>query len=258
MSVGVAAGGAGAVTVSVTFTSTGAPPPDAGVIVTVVVYVPASRLLASAVNVTVEDFPPASLSLAGPTVSQPASDGICAVHFRMPPAVLVTVIDCGVTLLPAVALKDTLFVLTCIEGGATLMVIDITTGLPATALPLIGSAALMVRLVVYVPLATPVASTDTFTFTPDPPARPVPEAAESDTKLGASEARVPVQFIGSSPVFDIVTGCSVPPLVTLIVNEPGFTARAGGACTLSFTSPVCGLPTMVIPLFTAESEIEPA
>ena len=114
---------------SVIFTSTGAPPPDAGVIVTVVVYVPAGKLLASAVNVTVEDFPPVSLSPAGLTASQPASDEVFAVHVKMPPPVLVTVIDCGVTLLPAVALKDTLFVLTCIEGGATLIVIDTTAGL---------------------------------------------------------------------------------------------------------------------------------
>src|SRR6266704_1119910 len=113
--------------------------------------------------------------------------------------------DAGV-IVTAVVLKVTLFVLTCIEGVATLIVIDITAGLPETALPVIGSMALMVRLVEYVPLATPVASTDTFIFTPDPPARPVPEVAESDTKLGAPEARAAVQFKGSSPVFDIVTG----------------------------------------------------
>lgn len=194
------------VTVSVTVTSTGAPPPGEGVIVTVVVYVPAARLLASAVNVTVEDFPPTLLSLAGLTVSQAAADGVLAVHVKVPPPLLVTLIDCGVVPLPAVALKVTLFVLTCIEDVATLIVIDITAGLPETALPVIGSMALMVRLVEYVPLATPVASTDTFIFTPDPPARPVPEVAESDTKLGAPEARAAVQFKGSSPVFDIVTG----------------------------------------------------
>jgi hypothetical protein len=190
----------------VTVTSIGAPSPDAGVIVTVVVYVPADKLLASVVKVTVEDAPPESLPLAGPTVSQVAADGVLAVHVKVPPPPLVTLIDCGVILLPAVALKDTLFVLTCIEGAATLIVIGITAGLPETALPVIGSMALMVRLVEYVPLATPVASTDTFMFTPDPPARPVPEVAESDTKLGAPEARAAVQFKGSSPVFDIVTG----------------------------------------------------
>src|SRR5215469_4440130 len=42
-----------------------------------------------------------------------------------------------------------------------------------------------------------------------------------------------------------------------MVNEPGFTARAGGFNTLRVTWTACGLPTMVIPLFTAESEIEP-
>ena len=189
-----------------TVTSTAVPSPDAGVIVTVVVYVPADKLLASAVNVTVEDAPPESLPLAGPTVSQVAVDGVLAVHVKVPPPLLVTLIDCGVVPLPAVALKDTLFVLTCIEGGATLIVIDITAGLPETALPVIGSMALMVRLVEYVPLATPVAFTDTFMFTPDPPARPVPEVTESDTKPGAPEARAAVQFKGSSPVFDIVTG----------------------------------------------------
>src|SRR5437660_705480 len=84
------------VTVSVTFTSTGAPPPDAGVIVTVVVYVPADKLLASAVKVTVEDFPPTLLPLAGLTVSQAASDGVFDVHVKMPPPVLVTVLGCGV------------------------------------------------------------------------------------------------------------------------------------------------------------------
>ncbi len=194
------------VTVSVTVTSTAVPSPEAGVILTVVVYVPADKLLASAVNVIVEDAPPASPSLAGMTVSQLAADGVLAVHVKVPPPLLVTLIDCGVVPLPAVALKVTLFVLTCIEDVATLIVIDITAGLPETALPVIGSMALMVRLVEYVPLATPVASTDTFIFTPDPPARPVPEVAESDTKLGAPEARAAVQFKGSSPVFDIVTG----------------------------------------------------
>jgi len=190
----------------VTVTLTGAPSPGAGVIVTVVVYGPADKLLASAVNVTVEDVPPASLPPVGLTVSQVALDGVLAVHVKAPPPVLVTLIDCGVVPLPAVALKDTLFVLTCIEGCATLIVIDTTTGLPETALLVIGSMALIARLVEYVPLATPVASTDTFTFTPDPPARPVPEVAESDTKPGAPEARAAVQFKGSSPVFDIVTG----------------------------------------------------
>ena len=189
-----------------TVTSTGAPSPDAGVIVTVVVYAPTDKLLASAVNMTVEDAPPVSLPPVGPTVSQVASDGMLAVHVKVPPPLLITLIDCGVVPLPAVALKDTLFVLTCIEGGATLIVMGTTAGLPETALPVIGSMALMVRLVVYVPLATPVASRDTFTFTPDPPARPVPEVAESDTKLGASVARAAVQFKGSSPVFDRVTG----------------------------------------------------
>lgn len=189
-----------------TVTSTGAPSPDAGVIVTVVVYVPVDKLLASVVKVTVEDAPPEALPLAGPTASQVAADGVLAVHVKVPPPLLVTLIDCGVVPLPAVALKDTLFVLTCIEGAATLIVIGITAGLPETALPVIGSMAPMVRLVEYVPLATPVASTDTFMFTPAPPARPVPEVAESDTKLGAPEARAAVQFKGSSPVFDIVTG----------------------------------------------------
>src|SRR5215472_16570734 len=42
-----------------------------------------------------------------------------------------------------------------------------------------------------------------------------------------------------------------------MVNERGFTARAGGFNTLRVTPTACGLPTMVMPLSTAESEIEP-
>jgi hypothetical protein len=255
--VGVGVGNDGAVTVKVTVTWTAAP--SAGVIVTVVEYSPAGKPVASAVNVIVVDAPAASLSLVGSICSQEASDGVVAVHVNVPPPVLVTVIERGLVLSPAVALKDTPSALTCIEGEGcvTSMTTGIVTGLPVTASPVIESKASTVTLVLYVPLATPVASMTTFTLAFPPGARRLPDLAKSFTKLGASGARVALQFKGTPPVFEMVNDRFVTPAVTLAVSESGPTEKAGVVNTLSVTSTVCGLPAMVIPLFTAESEIEP-
>lgn len=253
----VGVGDDGAVTVKVTWTGT--PAPSAGVIVTVVVYLPADKPVASVVNVIVVDAPAASLPLVGLTCSQEASEGVLAVHVNIPPPVLVTVIERGVVLSPAVALKDTPSALTCIEGegDATSMTIDIVTGLPATTSPVTESIASTVRLVLYVPLAAPVASMTTFTLTFLPGARCLPDFAKSFIKLGASGARAALQFNGTPPVFEMVNDQFVTPVVTLAVSESGPTEKADEVSTLSVTSTVCGLPAMVIPLFTAESEIEP-
>ena len=140
-----------------------------------------------------------------------------------------------------------------------MLIVTVTvTGLPATALPVRGSMALIITLAVKVePPATPVALTMTFSDVFAPPARFVPEVAESETKLGAPEASAAVQFSGSPPVLLMPIGWDVVPVGTLKVRLPGLAVREGVASTLSVTPTVCGLPMMVIPLFTAASEIEP-
>ena len=79
---GVAGGGRGAgsgvETLSVTVTSIGAPP--AGVIVTMVIYIPGCKCVASTVNVIVDVALDASLSLVGLTCNQGASGGMLTVH----------------------------------------------------------------------------------------------------------------------------------------------------------------------------------
>src|ERR1051326_8142844 len=79
-------------------------------------------------------------------------------------------------------------------GAAMLIVIVTVTGLPEIALPVSGSIALIVTVVVKVePPVTPLASTITFIAELAPPARFVPEVAESETKLGEPEASAAVQ-----------------------------------------------------------------
>ena len=90
-----------------------------------------------------------------------------------------------------------------------------------------------------------------------PPANPLPEVAESETKLGAPGSSAAVQLSGSPPVLLMVKGSILMPVVTLNVSEGGTTASTGGASTFSVMATVCGLFTMVMPLSTAAIEIEP-
>jgi|SRR5579872_542761 len=90
-----------------------------------------------------------------------------------------------------------------------------------------------------------------------PPANPLPEVAESETKPGAPGSSAAVQLSGSSPVLLIVKGSILTPVVMLNVSEGGATASAGGASTFSVMATVCGLFTIVIPLSTAVIEMEP-
>ena len=142
-------------------------------------------------------------------------------------------------------------------GAAILIVIVTVTGLPEIALPVSGSIALIVTVVVKVESpVTPLASTITFIAVLAPPARFVPETAERETKPGAPEANAAVQFSGPPPVLTILIGLEAVPVVTLMVRLPGPALREGAASTLSATLTVCGLPMIVIPPFTAASEIE--
>lgn len=146
----------------------------------------------------------------------------------------------------------------CGVGIAMIIVTATVTGLPEIALPVSGSMALMVTLVVKVESpVTPLASTITFIAVLAPPARFVPEAAERETKLGAPEANTADQFKGPPPVLEILIGWEAVPVVTLMVRLLGPAARDGAARILSPTPTDCGLPVMVIPASTAASEIEP-
>ena len=86
-----------------------------------------------------------------------------------------------------------------------------------------------------------------------PLARFVPEPEESETKPGASEASVAVQFNGSPPEFPIVIGRDGVPLGLLNLSAVGLTIRVGTATTLNVTATVCGLPAGG----PAASEMEP-
>ena len=143
--------------------------------------------------------------------------------------------------------------------GITMLIVTVTvTGLPEIALPVSGSIALMVTLVVKVELpVTPLASTITFIAVLAPPARFVPEAAERETKPGAPEANAAVQFNGPPPVLAILIGSEVVPVVTLMVRLLGPAVRDGAARILRATPTACGLPEMVTPASTAAREIEP-
>lgn len=139
-----------------------------------------------------------------------------------------------------------------------LIVMGIVAGLPATALPVIGSIALTVTLVVYdEPPVKPVASTLTPMAVVVPPRRLRPAAGESEIKLGALVASVAVQFNGSPPAFPILICCELVPPATLKLSGPGPAVSTGAVSTFSVTATGCGLPVIAIPPLTAASEIEP-
>src|SRR5712691_6841963 len=111
-----------------------------------------------------------------------------------------------------------------------LILIGIVTGLPATALPVMGSTALTVALVVIVvPPETPVVSTMTSTEVVAPPARSVPEPADSETYAGAFESSTILQLNGFPPVLPILMAFDVVPLLPLKFNPLGLTVREGAA-----------------------------
>jgi hypothetical protein len=140
----------------------------------------------------------------------------------------------GGLLLPWVAVKDRLVVLSCIAGAAMLMVMATVAGLPAVALPVDGSVALTVTLVVKVwPPVTPVASTITSVEVLAPPGRLEPEVAESETKDGALGSRAALQSNGMPPALPILIGLDDVPVVTLNVSAEGLTVRIGGDVTFS-------------------------
>src|SRR5579875_40322 len=169
------------------------------------------------------------------------------------------VMACVSGLTPTFAVKVRLSELNCMVGGAMLMVMGTVTGLPTTALPVIGSMALIVALVVYVvPPCKPLASTITSMLVPVPPTRPVPDVADSETKDGALGSSAAVQFNGSPPALLIAICWSLDPVLTLNVSAPGPAFSTGAAITLVVIPTCCGLPSVVIPLLsTAASETVP-
>ena len=79
-----------------------------------------------------------------------------------------------------------------------------------------------------------------------PPARFVPEVAESEMKDGAPGARDALQFKGRPPVLLvllIVMGCDDVPEVTLNGIVAVLTPSAGGAVMSSVIIMTCGVPT---------------
>gem|GEM_PF-3455147 len=222
--------GTDAETLSLTTSWIGVPP--AGVIVTAVLYTPGCKPVASAVNVSVEDVPGASLLLVGLTCSQGASAGTLAVHVTGSAPGLVTTTNCEVEAVPLVARKERWVLLTCIVlltgggGDVTWIVIGIVAGLPGIAAAVSGSIALTTTVVVYVvPSARPVASTVTLTSTLAPPARMLLGLAERLTKGGASEASVACHFSDVLPVFEMANDLLVTPPVTLKTSELGPTEK---------------------------------
>jgi hypothetical protein len=108
-------------------------------------------------NDVVDDAPDASVPLAGLTDNQLA-DEVSTFHCNPSPPVLVMVSDCEWR--PAGAENDRAVVLSCILGGATLMVRATVAGLPLTTCPVLGSIAFTVIVVAYVdPPGSPVAFT---------------------------------------------------------------------------------------------------
>ena len=148
------------------------------------------------VNVRDVVCPAGSLPGVGVTVSH-GWDGAPAVHVNMSPPVFCRLMVCAVGLLPAVVVNVKKFALSAMWGEGMVIVMTTTDGLPVTARPVMGSIALMTMLVeTVVPPGTPVALTVTLTVVFAPPARPVPEVAESETYLGEPAPSAAVQFKG--------------------------------------------------------------
>ena len=115
------------------------------------------------------------------------------------------VIDCG--LRPAGVENDRALLLSCIAGGATLIVSATLAGLPLMVFPVLGSMALTVIVVAYVdPPGSPVAFTMIVAESLFPPTSCCLGPAESETKLGAPAARDAVQLSDPPPVLLIVNG----------------------------------------------------
>ena len=115
------------VTVSVTVTVTGEP--IEGVIVRVALYVLAARPVTFALKTMDAFAPELVVPLGGLTVSQVA-EGVPTVQFRPSPPVLVRTTVCVAGFVPASVVKVTAFVLSCMAGAATVIVMGIVLGLP--------------------------------------------------------------------------------------------------------------------------------
>ncbi len=136
----------GALTFRVTLTVCGLP--AEGVISTLAVYCPGGRPVAFTLKESGDEAPELSLPLPGETLNH-GREGVPTVHVNVPPPVLLTLMLCGAGLLPpAVVVKVRFVALNCIAGGAIVIVMLIVDGLPATALPVSGSIAVTVTLVV--------------------------------------------------------------------------------------------------------------
>jgi len=165
-------------------------------------------------KVIVEDTCALSLPEAGVTVNH-AADGAPTFQDRVSPPVFWIEMVCAAGLLPAVVVNARLLALSVICGGEIVMVTTIVDGLPTTTLPVIGSNAVIVTLVVYdEPPGKPVALILTLVVVLVPPSRLVPDPAESVIKLGAVEASAAVQFNGAPPVLAIVICCELVPVGT--------------------------------------------
>lgn len=244
----------GAATVRVAVTVTVTPADD--VRTNVAVYTPAASPVGFALQLSVEETFAASLPPVVSIVSH-AADGVLAVQVRVPPPVLVIMIACVAGIapaIPAVAVKATADVLTCIAAGATIIVIGMVIGLPATLFPLPASVAVMMTFAVYVPLVTPPMFTTTFVVVLVPAAS-VPATGESEANAGAF-ASTAFQIMSVPPMLEIFTACAVIHAVAFAVSLPATAASVAGAIAFAVTFTVCGLPAIATPFAVAASAIE--
>ena len=104
----------------------------------------------------------------------------------------------------------------------------------------------------------PVVFTTTSVVVLAPPARLVPEVADSEIKEGVPAARAALQFNGRLPVLLIVIGSETVPLDTLMEATGGLTLSVAGAVISSVIVITWGLPTALpVTLSTAVTLTEP-
>jgi len=133
--------------------------------------------------------------------------GLLTDHVRPSPPPLLITTDCDGAALPVVALNVSELALSCIEGVATLIVMGTLIGLPLAVLPVVVSTAFTNKVALYVvPPLSPVASIFTLSDVVAPPVTREPVLAESETNLGAPDAREAVQFSDPPPSLPTLTG----------------------------------------------------
>ncbi len=118
---------------NVTNTSWDLPPED--MIVTCAVYMPACKSPAFATKVSIDESPEVSMPLVELICNQGASGVTLKVHVKVPPPVLVIMIDCGRLILPTIACRNKWVPLICMEGDATgtAVAVAVTTGVSDNA-----------------------------------------------------------------------------------------------------------------------------